>query len=66
MEEEVRPHLVRHGLQLRHVDISGQTELEARYGWDIPVLAYGSEEICRHFFDLKSFQTTLSDCGLIP
>ena len=66
MEEEVRPHLVRHGLHLRHVDISGQAELEARYGWDIPVLAYGGEEICRHFFDLTSFQTKLSDCGLIP
>jgi hypothetical protein len=66
MEEELRPHLDRHGLRLREVDICGQAELEARYGWDIPVLAYGAEEICRHFFDLKSFQSKLSDYRLIP
>ena len=66
MEEELRPHLKRHGLQLRQVDISGQPELEASYGWDVPVLAYGDEEICRHFFDLKSFRAKLSDYRLIP
>lgn len=66
MARELRPHLERHGLPLRQIDISGQVELEGRYGWDIPVLAYGSEEICRHFFDLNCFQAKLSDCGLIP
>lgn len=66
MAEELRPYLEHHGLQLRQIDISGQAELEARYGWDIPVLAYGTEEVCRHFFDLNCFQTKLSDCGLIP
>lgn len=66
MEAELAPHLARTGLQLARIDISGQPELEARYGLDIPVLACGQEEICRHFFDLESFQAKLSDCGLIP
>ncbi|MGA7950559.1 MAG: glutaredoxin family protein [Thiobacillaceae bacterium] len=66
MAEELQPYLEHHGLSLRQIDISGQAALEARYGWDIPVLAYGTEEVCRHFLDLKSFQTKLSECGLIP
>ena len=66
MAHELGPHLERLGLQLKQIDISGEVELEARYGWDIPVLAFGSEEICRHFFDLQCFQAKLSDCGLIP
>jgi hypothetical protein len=66
MERELRPHLERHALRLRQIDIGGQAELEACYGWNIPVLTYGTEEICRHFFDLKSFQAKLSECGLIP
>mgnify|MGYP001764843516 CR=1 FL=1 len=36
---------------VRWVDISGQTELETRYGWDIPVLLAGEHEVCRHFLD---------------
>lgn len=66
MEQELRPHLERLGLMLRRIDISGEVELEARYGWDVPVLACGTEEVCRHFFDLNRFQAKLSDCGLIP
>ena len=61
MEAELAPHLQIIGLSLRQIDISGQPELEARYGLDIPVLACGGQEICRHFFDLEAFQIQLSE-----
>jgi hypothetical protein len=65
MEEELTPHLSATGLKLVQIDISGQPELEARYGLDIPVLICGETEICRHFFDLQAFQIQLSELGLI-
>ena len=35
----------RHGLELRPVDVSGDPELEARYGERIPVLVLGEREL---------------------
>jgi hypothetical protein len=65
LEAELAPHLKGTGLNLIQVDISGQPELEERYGVDIPVLTYGEQEICRHFFDLNAMQNWLSELGLI-
>ena len=33
------------------VDIDADTVLEARYGEDVPVLAHGARELCRHRLD---------------
>ena len=30
------------------VDVDGDTTLNARYGDDVPVLAHGGRELCRH------------------
>lgn len=42
------------------IDISGNPELEARYGWDIPVLLAGETEICRHFLDQAALRRWLA------
>ena len=36
---------------LQIVDVDGDPELTRRYGEDVPVLAYGERELCRHFLD---------------
>jgi glutaredoxin len=36
---------------LQIVDVDGDPELTRRYGEDVPVLAYGESELCRHFLD---------------
>lgn len=33
------------------VDVDGDPALAERYGWDVPVLVAGDEEICRHRLD---------------
>ncbi len=35
-------------LSVRFVDIDDDPVLEERYGADIPVLAHGARELCRH------------------
>lgn len=44
---------------VEEIDISGQPKLEARYGWDIPVLLAGEYEICRHFLDERALRDWL-------
>lgn len=34
--------------RLEEVDVSGDPELERRYGWDVPVLLVNGREACRH------------------
>ena len=62
--EEMRTALkswaVRFQFAVDEVDISGKPELEARYGWDIPVLLEGNTEICRHFLDERALWDRLS------
>lgn len=48
------------GLTIEEVDISGNAELEARYGWEIPVLLAGEYEICRHYLDEAELARWLS------
>jgi Glutaredoxin-like domain (DUF836) len=51
-------------IELVEIDIAVKPELEARYGWDIPVLLAGEREICRHFLDEQALQTWLSEQGI--
>ncbi len=63
--EEMRASLnlwaARFAFTVNEIDISGNTGLEARYGWDIPVLLAGEREICRHYLDEQALQTWLSE-----
>lgn len=36
---------------LQVVDVDGDPELARRYGEDVPVLAHGGRELCRHVLD---------------
>jgi glutaredoxin len=36
---------------LQIVDVDGDPGLTRRYGEDVPVLAHGERELCRHFLD---------------
>jgi glutaredoxin len=65
MEAELAPLLENASLPLSYVDITGNAELETRYGRDIPVLILGEQEICRHFLDPQRFHDRLSELGLI-
>lgn len=47
-------------LRVEEVDITGNAKLEAEYGWHIPVLLSGDEEICRHYFDEAQFRVWLT------
>lgn len=49
----------RYDFDIVEIDIGGNPELEAKYGWDIPVLLAGETEICRHFFDLDALKSWL-------
>jgi thioredoxin reductase (NADPH) len=60
MRAALKPWAARFHFVVEEVDISGKAELEARYGWDIPVLLAGEIEICRHFLDPKSLQDWLT------
>jgi hypothetical protein len=46
--------------RLSIIDISGDSQLELRFGWDIPVLFCGDQEVCRHFLDLQALRFHLA------
>ena len=39
------------GVAVLEVDVDADPALEARYGWDVPVLLAGEEVLCRHRID---------------
>ncbi len=51
MRAALQPWAARFAFDIEEIDITGQPDLEARYGWDIPVLFSGETEICRHYLD---------------
>lgn len=60
MRVALKPWAARFHVAVEEIDITGKAELEARYGWDIPVLLAGETEICRHFLDPRSLQDWLT------
>lgn len=59
MKAALKPWAARFQFAVEEVDITGKPELEARYGWDIPVLRAGEAEICRHFLDGRALRAWL-------
>lgn len=54
----------RFAFTLRELDITGNPALEARYGWEIPVLlTEEGREICRYYLDDAALLTWLSETG---
>ena len=48
---------------VRFVDIDDDPMLEERYGVDIPVLAHGDRELCRHRLDAAAVREYLDRIG---
>lgn len=53
--------LARPGILLERVDIDTDPALKARFGWDIPLLFEGEQEICRHEFNAVVFAEWLNN-----
>ncbi|HYC48386.1 MAG TPA: glutaredoxin family protein [Burkholderiales bacterium] len=45
------------------VDVDGDPALEKRYDEDVPVLAHGAKELCRHRLDAAAVTDYLSRIG---
>ena len=56
MAEQVVPLLAGTNHVLAPVDVDGEPALQARYGWEVPLLFDGGDEICRHELDLVAFR----------
>lgn len=54
------------GFEIERVDIDASPDLAARYGTRVPVLAYGSIEVCHHFLDLDALHRALGDGATTP
>ena len=61
MAEAVRARIAGTGHRLAPVDVDGQPALQAQYGWGVPLLFDGDNEICRHHLNLPAFQQWLRD-----
>ena len=61
MAEAVRARIAGTGHRLAPVDVDGQPALQAQYGWEVPLLFDGDNEICRNHLNLPVFQQWLRD-----
>ena len=59
MEAEVRVLIAKTGHGLSPVDVDADPALKTKYGWDVPLLFDGDNEICRHQLNLPAFQEWL-------
>lgn len=59
MTEALTKYTRNHDFKLEIVEITGNPELEARYGHKVPVLTEGEEEICHYFLDEEALKRHL-------
>jgi hypothetical protein len=64
MEEVVRK-VVGHKIPLEIQDVTKDPALEARYIFEIPVLLFGEQELCRHRTTEEALQKALGALGLL-
>jgi glutaredoxin len=55
----IAPLLLEFSAVLREVNIEGDALLEARYGWDIPVIFIGARKAAKHRVDAGQFRCQL-------
>jgi hypothetical protein len=60
MADAVQPPIEAAGHRLQTVDVDADPALQARFGWDVPLLFEGEAEICRHFADLAALGERLA------
>ena len=59
----IAPLLREFGAILREVNIDEDLELQARYGWDVPVIFIGQHKAAKHRVDLAQFRRQLEEAG---
>jgi glutaredoxin len=57
----IAPLLREFGAVLREVSIENDAVLEARYGWDIPVIFIGGRKAAKHRVDVEQFRRQLRE-----
>lgn len=60
MERAVAGLLAGRAIEIGQIDVDADPALEARFGWDVPLLFDGETEICRHRLDPARFQAWLA------
>ncbi|MEW6119726.1 MAG: glutaredoxin family protein [Pseudomonadota bacterium] len=60
MADAVRPAIEAAGHRLQPVDVDADPALQARFGWDVPLLFEGEAEICRHVADPAALRERLA------
>jgi len=56
MAAALGPLIAARGVGLRQIDVDTDPVLKSRFGWDVPLLFDGDQEICRHYPDLAALQ----------
>ena len=59
MAAELAPLLEGTGVVVVEVDVDDDPALEARYGWDVPVLLAGERLLCAHRLDHAAVRSAL-------
>ena len=49
------------GFEVVYVDVDADPELDTAYGADVPVLAHGATQLCRHFLDPARVRAYLAE-----
>jgi glutaredoxin len=57
----ITPLLREFGASLREVNIDEDSDLKARYGWDVPVIFIGQHKAAKHRVDLAQFRRQLEE-----
>jgi glutaredoxin len=55
----IAPLLLEFSAVLREVNVEKDAVLEARYGWDIPVIFIGARKAAKHRVDVEEFRRRL-------
>jgi hypothetical protein len=61
MEAAIAPLLAQAGIGLERVDVDEDPALDARYGWDIPLLLNGEQVLSKHRLDAAAFAAFLAE-----
>ena len=63
MRDALQPIATAHGATIVERDVDADPALEARYDEDVPVLAHGARELCKHRLDSALVTDYLAKIG---
>ena len=62
-KQQIAPVLKEFGARLTEINIDEDSELRARYDYDVPVIFLGARKAAKHRVDLVQFRRQLRDAG---